>query len=357
MSEPERKMTRRSAGRIHVARGLWYVKPGVVELRHAPLPPLEPGMVQIRASFSGVSRGTERLVLAGLVPEFERERMKAPLQEGSFPFPVKYGYCAVGTVEAGPRELVGRNVFCLHPHQDVFQAPASMAVPIPDDLPPRRATLAANMETALNALWDSGAGPADRITVVGAGIVGLLVAYLAARMPGAEVTVIDPVADRQPLVEALGCKFSSPLAGEVVRPANAGQHTTAGGGAGSHLADVVFHTSASEAGLETALASAGMEGTVVELSWYGDRRVNVPLGGAFHSQRLKLICSQVGQVSAGRRIRWDYRRRIEAALRLLADDRLDALLSSEIAFDDAPVKLPGLLAPDAPGLAPVIRYG
>ena len=347
MSEPERNMTRRSTGKIQVARGLWYVKPGVVELRNAPLPPLEPGKVQIRASYSGVSRGTERLVLAGLVPEFERERMRAPLQEGSFPFPVKYGYCAVGTVEGGPKELVGRNVFCLHPHQDVFQAPASMAVPIPDGLSPRRATLAANMETALNALWDSGAGPADRITVVGAGIVGLLVAYLAARMPGAEVTVIDPVAERKPLVEALGCKFSSPLAGEVGR--------SSGGGAGTN-ADVVFHTSASEAGLATALGSAGMEGTVVELSWYGDKRINVPLGDAFHSQRLKLICSQVGQVSAGRRIRWDYRRRIEAALHLLADDRLDALLSTEIAFDDAPAKLPGLLAPDAPGLAPVIRY-
>jgi threonine dehydrogenase-like Zn-dependent dehydrogenase len=347
MSEPERNMTRRSAGRIHVARGLWYVRPGVVELRHAPLPPLEPGKVQIRASYSGVSRGTERLVLAGLVPEFERERMRAPLQEGSFPFPVKYGYCSVGTVEAGPEEFVGRNVFCLHPHQDVFQAPAAMAVPIPDDITPRRATLAANMETALNALWDSGAGPADRITVVGAGIVGLLVAYLAARLPGAEVIVIDPAEARRPLVEAFGCHFSPLPQGGSAPGVRMAKGTNA---------DVVFHTSASEAGLATALASAGMEGTVVELSWYGDKRINVPLGDAFHSQRLKLICSQVGQVSAGRRIRWDYRRRIEAALRLLADDRLDALLTTEIAFDDAPAKLPGLLAPDAPGLAPVIRY-
>lgn len=354
MSEPERNMTRRSAGLIHVARGLWYVRPGAVELRPAALPPLEPGKVQIRATYSGVSRGTERLVLAGLVPEQERERMRAPLQEGAFPFPVKYGYCAVGVVEAGPRELVGRSVFCLHPHQDIFQAPVGMAVPIPDDLPPRRATLAANMETALNALWDSGAGPADRITVVGAGIVGLLVAYLAARMPGAEVTVIDPIEARCSLVESFGCSFSlpsqftSPLEGEVAR--------SAGAGAGDS-ADVVFHTSASEAGLATAIASAGMEGTIVELSWYGDKRVAVPLGGAFHSQRLKLICSQVGQVSAGRRMRWDYRRRMEAALRLLADGRLDGLLATEIAFDDAPAKLPGLLAPDAPALAPVIRYG
>lgn len=326
---------------------LWYVAPGVAELRGAPVAAPGSGEARLAMQWSGVSRGTERLVFNGKVPASEHERMRAPMQEGDFPFPVKYGYCAVARVEEGPADLLGKTVFCLHPHQSRFIAPVSRLTVLPDGLPPRRATLAANMETALNALWDSGAGPADRITVVGAGIVGLLVAYLAARMPGAEVTVIDPVAERKPLVEALGCKFSSPLAGEVGR--------SSGGGAGTN-ADVVFHTSASEAGLATALGSAGMEGTVVELSWYGDKRINVPLGDAFHSQRLKLICSQVGQVSAGRRIRWDYRRRIEAALHLLADDRLDALLSTEIAFDDAPAKLPGLLAPDAPGLAPVIRY-
>lgn len=329
-------MTRRSTGRIQVARALWYVRPGIVELRQAPLPALEPGKVQVRALYSGVSRGTERLILNGLVPANEHARMRAPMQEGEFPFPVKYGYCAVGEIEAGPEEMVGREVFCLHPHQDVFQVPLAMAVPLPEGLPARRATLAANMETALNAVWDSGAGPADRIVVVGAGIVGLLVAYVTARLPGAEVTVIDPVATRADLVRELGATFSS--------------------GEDNLSADAVFHTSATEAGLATAISAAGLEGTIVELSWYGDKRIVVPLGGAFHSQRLRLVSSQVGQVSPGRRPRWGYRRRIEAALSLLADDRLDHLLSTEITFADAPTKLPGLLAPDASGLAPVIRY-
>lgn len=290
----------------------------------------------MRTLFSGISRGTERLVLSGAVPEAEYARMKAPLQEGVFPFPVKYGYCAVGVVETGPAELVGRHVFCLHPHQDYFNVPADMLVPLPDDVPARRATLAANMETALNALWDSGAGPADRIVVVGAGIVGLMVTYLATRLPGAQVTVVDVAEDRRALVESFGAQFAS------------------SGPTG--VADVVFHTSVTAGGLETAIAAAGFEGTVVELSWYGSALVPMQLGGAFHSQRIKLVSSQVGHVSAGRRPRWDYRRRMEAALRLLADPRLDALVADEIAFDDAAAELPRILGPGARGLAPVLRY-
>ena len=327
-----------------MARAVWYTGPGKVELRTAQIDAPPPGHALVRTLFSGISRGTERLVLAGAVGESEWERMRAPLQEGRFPFPVKYGYCAVGVVEAGPETLVGKTVFCLHPHQESFVAPVGMLCPVPDGVPARRATLAANMETALNALWDSGAGPADRIVVVGAGIVGLLVAWLAARLPGAEVTVIDVAEERRPVVEALGARFTTPTAGGDLSPDPLAP------------ADVVFHTSVSAAGLGFAIAAAGMEATVVELSWYGDREVPVRLGGAFHSQRLRLVSSQVGQVSPGRRPRWDYRRRLEAALRLLADDRLDALVAEEIAFGDAARELPRLLAPGAKGLAPVIRY-
>jgi threonine dehydrogenase-like Zn-dependent dehydrogenase len=320
-----------------MARSVWYVRPGVAEMRTAPLEAPREGEALVRAVFTGISRGTERLVLSGAVPEAERGRMRAPLQEGELPFPVKYGYCAVGIVEDGPAELARRVVFCLHPHQDLFVAPVGMLAPVPEDVPARRATLAANMETALNAVWDSGAGPGDRIVVVGAGIVGLMVASLAARLPGAEVTVVDVAADREPVVAGLGAAFAAP-------------------DAAPRGADVVFHTSVSAAGLDTAIGCAGLEGTIVELSWYGDREIPVRLGGAFHSQRLRLQSSQVGQVSPGRRPRWDYARRMAAALRLLRDDRLDALVADEIAFADAPARLPAILAPGASGLAPVIRY-
>lgn len=320
------------------ARALWYVARGRAELRCAPPPSLEQGGATIRTLWTAISRGTERLVLEGRVSAFESERMRAPMQEGDFPFPVKYGYCAVGVVEDGPATLKGRTVFALHPHQDHFAAAAEQLVAVPDDVPSRRAALAANMETALNAVWDAGAGPGDRIVVVGAGVVGLLVGALAARLPGAEVTVVDIDPTRKSIAGALGCAFRKPLDAP-------------------EDADIVFHVSATASGLACALACAGTEATVVEMSWYGDQPVTAPLGLDFHSRRLRLISSQVGQVAASRRPRWSHRRRIEKALSLLADERLDALITDEVAFNDLPAALPRLLAPGAPGLATVVRYG
>jgi 2-desacetyl-2-hydroxyethyl bacteriochlorophyllide A dehydrogenase len=331
-------MTRRSTGKTRVARAVWYARKGTVELRAAPLPRPQPGEALVRTLFSGISRGTERLVFNGEVGRSEWERMRCPNQEGAFPFPVKYGYCATGVVEVGPGELLGRTVFCLHPHQDHFNATVASLVPVPEAVPARRATLTANMETALNALWDSGAGPGDRIVVVGAGVVGLLVAALAARLPGADVTSVDVDESRRSMALSLGARFAQPsqVPGD---------------------ADVVFHASATAAGLGTAINCAGFEGTIVEMSWYGDKPVQVDLGGAFHSRRLKIVSSQVGHVSASRRPRWSHRRRVEAAVALLATmPALDALVAEEIAFEDAARELPRILGPGGHGLAPVIRY-
>lgn len=341
--------TRRSTGKIAVARALWYVKPGTAELRPQQLPTPAPDQVRVKTLFSGISRGTERLIFSGAVGPSEYERMRAPLQDGQFPFPVKYGYCAVGTVDIGPTALAGKTVFCLHPHQDVFNAPAGMVVPVPEHIPPKRATLAANAETALNAMWDSGAGPGDRIVVVGGGIVGLMVASIAARLPGADVTVIDVDPARAPLVESLGAWFATTADAQVAAATKTTRTPFLD-------ADVVFHTSVNEAGLNLAIDCAGLEGTIVELSWYGDKPVKVSLGGPFHSRRLRLVSSQVGQVSPGRRPRWTYARRMAAALRLLDNPALDALVADEIAFDDTPKRMPELLDPAAKGLAPVIRY-
>ncbi len=319
------------------ARALWYAGPGRADLRPARVPAPGPGEARVRTLWTALSRGTERLVFEGLVPPSEHDRMRAPHQEGSFPHPVKYGYCAVGVVEAGPPRLVGRAVFALHPHQSAFTLPAPALLPLPEGLPPRRAVLAANMETALNGVWDSGIGPGDRVVVVGGGVVGLLTAMIAAGIPGVAVTVVDRDPARAAVARGLGAAFAEPdeAPGE---------------------ADVVVHATGSGAGLALALACAGEEAAVVELSWYGAREVAAPLGGAFHSRRLRLVSSQVGGVPPARRPRWTHRRRAETALRLLADPRLDVLLTEEVAFASLPAELPRLLAPDAPGLCAVVRY-
>jgi threonine dehydrogenase-like Zn-dependent dehydrogenase len=317
------------------ATALWYAAAGECVLNTEELPAPAPGECLVRTLWSGISRGTERLVFEGRVPESEYERMRAPLQQGAFPFPVKYGYCAVGTVDAGPDELLGRTVFCLHPHQDRFVVSADRVTLLPEGLSARRAVLAANMETALNAHWDAGSGPADRIVVVGGGVLGLLTAYIATRLPGAEVTLVDLDEGRAGLARALGCRFAL--------PADCPQD-----------ADLVFHASASAGGLATAIGAAGFEARIVELSWYGEGSVAAPLGGAFHARRLQLISSQVGQVSPSRRARFGYARRMQAALAFPADERLDGLITDEIAFKDAPARLPVLFA--GAGLTAVLRY-
>jgi threonine dehydrogenase-like Zn-dependent dehydrogenase len=276
-------------------------------------------------------------VFRGEVPQSEWQRMRCPFQEGEFPGPVKYGYAVAGIVADGPTEFCGRRVFCLHPHQDRFIAPEDAVVFIPEDVPDRRATLAANMETAINGVWDGGPGPGDRIAVVGAGVVGVLVAVLAARVPGTEVEVIDTDPSRAALAAALGCRFAQPqqARGE---------------------ADLVIHASGTPDGLTTALAIAGFEATVIEMSWYGTRVVPLELGGAFHSQRLSLRSSQVGSVPPGRRGRWSRRRRLALALSLLRDPVFDMLLSDESDFDALPELMPRLAAASGGVLCHTVRY-
>jgi threonine dehydrogenase-like Zn-dependent dehydrogenase len=319
------------------AEALWYVAPGRAEMRRETVPALGPGDVLVRALHGAISRGTERLVLAGRVPPSEYARMRGPNMGGSFPFPVKYGYATVGRVEAGPNDLVGRTVFALHPHQTRFVLPASAVTPVPEGVPPRRAVLAPNMETALNATWDAAPGPSGRIAVVGAGVVGALVAWLCGRISKTQVTLIDMLPSRAALAERLGVGFAL--------PADAPRDC-----------DFVFHTSASAAGLATALDLADDEATIVEMSWYGAGDVPVPLGGAFHSRRLRLISSQVGKVAPSRRAEFSHARRLAAAIALLADPALDALLAEATPFRDLPEQLPRLLAPETDMLCPVIDY-
>jgi threonine dehydrogenase-like Zn-dependent dehydrogenase len=325
------------AGGEELAQALWYVGPGQAEIRPERLPALAHGQVRVRSRYSAISRGTEALITAGRVPESEYQRMRAPFMGGHFPFPVKYGYATVGEVEAGPAALIGRNVFALHPHQTKFDLPAEAVVPVPADIPLSRAALAANVETALNATWDAAPGLSGRIVVIGAGVVGALVGFLCARIEGAEVTLVDIDPARRDLARALNLKFATPDAAPMD-------------------CDFVFHASATAAGLSTALGLAGDEATIVELSWYGAGTVPVPLGGAFHSRRLKIISSQVGKVAPSRRASFTHRQRLEAAIKLTADPRLDALLAPAVAFSELPDRLPDILKPRSGILCQLVSY-
>jgi 2-desacetyl-2-hydroxyethyl bacteriochlorophyllide A dehydrogenase len=310
------------------ARAFWTVAPGQGELRAETLAPPGPGEVLVRTLTSGISRGTEALVFQGRIPASQHAIMRCPFQSGDLPFPVKYGYASVGVVEAGLAELVGQRVFALYPHQDRYVLPAEAVLPVPDAVPTPRAVLAANMETALNGLWDAAPRLGDRISVIGAGVVGALAAALAARLPGTEVELIDIDPGRATLAEKLGVRFALPEAASPER-------------------DLVIHASGNPDGLARALGLAGFEATVLELSWYGDKPVPLPLGEAFHSRRLVLRSSQVGAVAPAQRPRWTYRRRLALALSLLEDPVFDALLTGETPFDDLPRTLARLAA--APG--------
>lgn len=319
------------------ARAFWVAGPGRGEIRTAPAGEPGPEDVLVRAVRSGISRGTELLVFRGGVPEDQYETMRAPFQEGNFPGPVKYGYLSVGVVTRGPGALRGRTVFCLHPHQTAYVVPAEAVHVVPDDVPPDRAVLAGTVETAVNALWDAGPLLGDRVTVVGAGMVGCCVARLLARIPGVRVTLVDVDGSRAATAAALGVDFALPSEADAGR-------------------DLVVHASATSAGLQRSIDLLAAEGTVVDLSWYGDRRVELSLGSAFHSGRLRIRASQVGTIAAARRGRRTTADRMELALELLRDPAFDALLSGTSRFDELPDVMARLGAGSLPALCHVVTY-
>lgn len=317
------------------ARAFWIGSPGVGEIRRVPLRQPGPGEVLIRSVFSAISRGTETLVFRGEVPPDQYVSMRAPFQEGGFPAPVKYGYLNVGVVEQGP--LAGQTVFCLYPHQTRYIVPASAVIPVPTGVPARRAVLAGTVETAVNALWDAAPLVGDRVTVVGAGMVGCCVAAILARFPGADVQLVDVNPDRAQIAKALGVQFATPQSATAER-------------------DLVIHASATAEGLQLALDLLAPEGGVIELSWYGTGEVNLRLGQSFHSGRLSIRASQVGMVAPARRASRSHKDRLALALDLLRDPAFDALISGESPFERLPEVLAELAAGARPALAHVITY-
>ena len=321
------------------AHAFWLVEPGRGEIRPAVLPVPRPDEVLVRALHSGVSRGTESVVFRGAVPADQYAAMRAPHQDGEFPGPVKYGYLSVGVVEEGPTGLVGRTVFALHPHQTAYVVPAAEVVVVPDDVPARRAVLAGTVETAVNALWDAAPLLGDRVAVVGAGMVGCCVARLLSRFPATEVTLVDVDPARAEVAGRIGVGFAQPA--DLDRVWNR---------------DLVVHTTATGPGLQLSLDVLAPEGTVLDLSWYGDSRVELALGGSFHSGRLGIRASQVGSVAAVRRSRYTHAQRLALAVDLLRDEAFDALITGQSRFDELPEVMPRLADGTLPAICHTITY-
>jgi riboflavin-specific deaminase-like protein len=319
------------------AMSLWHVGSRVSAMHTARLrcPPAD--WCEIETRFSAVSPGTERLVASGRVPAELSESMRCAYMEGSFPYPVKYGYSLVGEVVDGPAALVGRAVHVFHPHQDRATVRVADLHMIPANVPLSRATLAPNLETALNAVWDGDVSIGHRTLVVGFGTVGSLIARLLSTTPGVEVDVMDVDPAKLELARRLG--FTA----------------VAADGMGDDY-DVAFHASATGAGLQCAVDAVGFEGRVIDVSWYGTTPVQLSLGGSFHNQRKRIESSQVGSVAARMRPRWTHARRMELVMRLLADPAYDEHITRTVAFRD----LPTLFGDERRGLAPslsiLVRY-
>ncbi|MGI9494204.1 MAG: zinc-dependent alcohol dehydrogenase [Geminicoccaceae bacterium] len=324
-------------GLLGEASAFWVFGPHQGALRAEQIGAPGPDEVLVEALASAVSRGTETLVFQGRVPPSQHAKMRAPFQEGDFTFPIKYGYASVGRVLKGREDLLGQRVFCLYPHQNRYVVPADAVVPLPESVPTERAVLAANMETALNGLWDVPPRIGDRIAVIGCGVVGALAACLAADVPGTWVEMIDINPEKSMLARALDLPFT--LSDEV-----------------SGEADLVIHASGNPEGLKTALEIASFEATILDLSWYGDKPVTLQLGESFHSRRLKIISSQVGSVAPAMRSRWNHRDRLALALRLLADDMFDALLMPSKHFSQLPAIMSNLANGDEDVMCQVVTY-
>jgi hypothetical protein len=321
------------------ATAYWTVGPGAGELRSHPLPPGAPSATQalVRTVCSGVSRGTELLVHAGAVPPEVRQLMRAPFQEGDLPGPVKYGYLSVGQVEAGPDELVGQRVFCLYPHQDRYLVPVSALTRLPAGVPSDRAVLTGTVETAINAVWDAAPRLGDRVAVVGAGMVGCALAGVLRRFPLSRLELVDVDVSRTAVAHRFGIGFAVP---QDAAPD----------------CDLVFHCSASGAGLNRGLELLGEEGELIELSWFGDRAVAATLGGAFHARRLTVRASQVGAVAAARRARRTHADRRELAVDTLRDPAFDELITSRGPFSQLPDTIRQLASGELTGLCHVVEY-
>lgn len=311
------------------ARGLWFAAKQHAELRSEAVRPPGPHEVCVRASVSLISAGTEILIYRGEAPEGDGLGLETC--EGSFSFPVKYGYQVVGEVVAAGEQagyLPGDRVFARHPHQELFTIGTDewLLTRVPDGLRSDRAVFVNLLEVALNCLLDVPARIGDCVAVYGQGVVGSLAAQLARRTAGTLI-VVDPISDRREMALAFG-------ADSAVHPRDA--PAVIDELSASRGADISIEASGTPAALQAAIDSTGPEGTVAVLSFFGTRGVPLILAPTFHYRRQRIVSSQVSSVGSGLQPRWSFERRNAAAFSLLSKPWLMTPVSHTMPFEQAP---------------------
>ncbi len=306
------------------ARAVHFVAPRRVELRAVDLASPTGRRVLVATEYSGISSGTELLAYRGeMDPELPLDETLGALA-GTFAYPFRYGYSAVGRVLRPAGALrEGQLVFAFHPHQDRFVVDACQAVPV-DGVDPRTATLYPLVETALQVCLDAAPRLGETVVVVGLGAVGILVAALLGRA-GAGVLGSEPLAARRATATAFGVRAVAPdQLGEAVA------RETGGRGA-----DLLVEASGNPEALAWSLALLAHEGVALVCSWYGTKPAVLPLGAAFHRRRLAIRSTQVSTLPAALTARWDRRRRAELAWRLVGELPLPVLATHEFPFEQA----------------------
>jgi 2-desacetyl-2-hydroxyethyl bacteriochlorophyllide A dehydrogenase len=309
-------------------RAVWFTAPRTVEVRTHEVRRPGPGEVTVAGVCSLISPGTEMLVYRGQIRPDQPTGVATV--EGSFAFPIKYGYQVVGrVVEAGPDTTVGPGqlVFCRHPHQTRFTMPegVGLVTAIPPHVDETSAAFANLLDTSLNCLFDVPVRFGDVVAVFGLGIVGLFCSQLAARITDTVVGV-DPVAERRSraLDQGIPHAAAPDEALEVIRQLSQGR-----------LADISIEASGTAAGLQSAIQATGQEGTIGVVAFYGTKTLEIAPGDAFHVRRQRIVSSQVVQVGSGLQPRWDRARRFATALRLAPTMNVDPLVTSRVPIDGA----------------------
>ncbi len=330
-----------------LARAVRFAAPRRVEVVWVDVPePASAAEVVVRTVFSGISGGTEMLAYRGeLDPSTRLDETIGGLSE-TFSYPFTYGYSCVGWVEHGTSSVpTGSLVFAFHPHQDRFAVAEADVVLLEPESDPLLATLFPQVETALQLTLDAGPVYGETVVLTGLGAVGLLTALLL-RRAGGEVLASEPVEWRRELAEALGLTAVPP---ERLQERVADET----GGRGTPL---LVELSGAPAALEAGLALLAHEGTALVGSWYGTKRVDLPLGAEFHRRRLTIRSSQVSTIPAVLRGRWDVRRRRSAARELLAQLPLNALATRVFAVEEAASAYEAIDRAEAGLLHAALRY-